>query len=152
MCVPVGTCTSCTAESVFCTFCPPLPVDRHVDHSRSFARSSISAARASSSTATVIVLACTRPRFSAGGIRCHLWPPASPSNRARAPLPVTRRIAMPGRSSSTSALKKPPAPELEVNRELFDHEQLGVCAIFGGTDLDDDRFRRHDFVPFSTRS
>jgi hypothetical protein len=67
-------------------------------------------------------------------------------------LPVTRRIAMPARSSRTSTLKKPPAPEPRVDRELFDHEQLGVRTTFGGTDLDDDRFRRHDFVPFSTRS
>jgi hypothetical protein len=35
-------------------------------------------------TATVIEEECTRPRFSFGGILCHLWPPGSLANSSAA--------------------------------------------------------------------
>ncbi len=46
---------------------------------------------------------------------------------------------MPERSSTSSTLKTPPGAESHVDGLLLDHEELGICATFGGTNLDDDR-------------
>src|SRR5262245_6173542 len=87
----------------------------------------------SSSTATVTVLVWTRPRFSFGGTRCQRWPPASSANAWRAPRPDTRITANPGRSSTSSALKRPPARDLHVDRDLPRDERLRVVAALGRT-------------------
>ena len=67
---PVGRWMTCTALSVFCSACPPLPEARQVDQSRSDGRMQSSVSDGIGRTATVIVLECTRPRFSVGGTRC----------------------------------------------------------------------------------
>src|SRR5262245_35128177 len=140
MMMPVGRWSSCTALSVFCTCCPPGPGDRHVDHTRSLSQTSTDAITSSSRIATVIVLDCTRPRFSVGGILCQRWPPASPANTARAPRPHTPAMTSPARRSTTQRLKLPPQREATVDRQLFLDEQLGIRTALGGTDLDDDCF------------
>jgi hypothetical protein len=94
--------------------------------------------RGSASTATVIVLVCVRPRFSVGGTRCHLCPPVSPANSAAAPRPEMQSTAMPGRFSTRSTLKRPPRAKAQVDLHLIEHEELGISAALGSSNLDDD--------------
>jgi hypothetical protein len=140
---PVGRCRSCTALSVFCRCWPPAPVARHAVHSRSAAGSSSAVAAGSGRTATVIVLECTRPRFSVGGTRCQRWPPASSWN-SPASGPNARNTIRPARASHSSRSKSPPGGEPLVDGELLRDQQLGVGAPFGGADLDDDGGMAHD--------
>src|SRR5262249_5641493 len=90
----------------------------------------------SGSTATVMVLVWTRPRFSLGGTRCQRWPPASSWNASSAPLPHTRKIRVPSLRSVSSRSKTPPRRALPVDPELVQDEELGVVAALGGADLD----------------
>ena len=46
-----------------------------------------------------------------------------------------------GRSSTRSALKSPPRAESRVDLHLLEHEELGISASLGCTDLDDDGIR-----------
>jgi hypothetical protein len=48
---------------------------------------------------------------------------------------------MPGRSSTSSALKRPPRAKAQVDLHLIEHEELGVGSAFGRAALDDDGIR-----------
>ena len=99
--IPVGRCRARTAESVTSRCWPPAPDPRIVSTSTSSGRMVSATSRCSASTAIVIVLVCTRPRFSVGGTRCQRCPPGSPANSAAAPRPVITSDAKPGRSSTS---------------------------------------------------
>lgn len=116
--IPDGRCVTCTAESVTFLCCPPLPEPLHVLMSRSLGSISTSACcLPPCRTATVIVEVCILPRFSVGGILCHLWPPDSFEKMAQAFLPVTVKEMKPERAVISSKLKTFPYTKLCVNRE-----------------------------------
>src|SRR5215467_6460730 len=96
-----------------------------------------SASLGSGSTATVMVLVWTRPRFSLGGTRCQRWPPGSSRKQAAALAPTARKSITPRRSSRSSISKPVAERAARIDRELLLHQQLGIIAAFGGTDLDD---------------
>src|SRR5215467_2908697 len=96
-----------------------------------------SASLGSGSTATVMVLVCTRPRFSLGGTRCQRWPPASSRNAAAARGPSARATIRPRRCSRIARLKAVAERAARVDRELLFDQGLGVVAALGGADFDD---------------
>lgn len=91
----------------------------------------------SGKTATVMVLVCTRPRFSVGGTRCHRWPPASLANVSSAPGPDTTNATNPSVCSVISTSKTPPLHQFHVDGELIFDEELCVSATFGSTNFYD---------------
>src|SRR5688572_24682966 len=91
----------------------------------------------SGNTATVTVDVWTRPRFSFGGMRCQRCPPGSVSSSDRAPRPVMRNATNPSRSSRSTASKRPPPRDANVDGHLLAHERLCVVTALGGAYLED---------------
>ncbi len=87
--MPVGTCSTLTAESVVLACWPPLDEARSVSMLRSSGRMFTSTSSASGSTATVAADVWMRPLASVSGTRCTRWTPDSNFSRANTPLPVT---------------------------------------------------------------
>ena len=92
--MPVGTWRRRQLAITLLRFCPPGPVPLNQVISRSSSRRTSRSRGSCDITATVTVLVCTRPRFSVGGTRWTLCPPASLVRDERS-CPSTRRTNMP---------------------------------------------------------